>query len=88
MEIYSTVDAVAVITDAFSEGAKRFQTWREKRKNRKSGEAELSDSLESGKPDVEAEYEKLKERYGEGFEMGDGEHRVQPLLDRRREVND
>lgn len=67
--------AVLAITGAFKDAAFRWEAWRKGKgkKVRKSGESELSDSLEEGAPIVKGEYEKFRAKYGHEFERGDGE---------------
>lgn len=64
--------AVTAVIDGFSGAHERLEGWRKVKKYRKSGESELRDSLGAGRDELKAEYEKLRQEYGEEFEKGDG----------------
>lgn len=67
-----TEGAVLTISNAFEEALVRFGSWKTTRKNRRSGESELQDSLEAGRDDLKSYFNKLKDEHGTDFENGDG----------------
>jgi hypothetical protein len=70
--IITIVSGVIAIVQAFSKGAVALQEWRKKRKQKKTCEEELQNSLEAGGPTVISEYKKCLAKYGEVFNKGDG----------------